>query len=165
MNYAYPLQANRRPPRFRLAETTPAVLEFEDSHTASTELQVVSRTGGLLAVPKPLDEGLLCTLMFRTHKGLVFATAEMLSPLSWNRQPFRFIELKQDDHQKLQAAFLTGVYRNLQEEEWIEEFRSAILTWDPPRARRHLSKAVITALTVATLCASVLFYAFSAHLH
>ncbi len=162
MTCPHSLSANRRPPRFRLTETTPAVLQFEDSRTASTELQVVSRTGGLLAVAKPVDQGSLATLMFRTHKGLVFATAEMLRPLSWNSQPFRFVELKEDDHRKLQAAFLSGIYRNLQEEEWIEEFRSAILNWDPPR-RRRFSKAVLAAVTVATLCVSAI-YAFSAHL-
>jgi nitroreductase len=100
--------------------------------------------------------------MFRTHKGLVFATAEMLGPLSWNRQPFRFMELKPDDQHRLQAAFLTGVYRNLQEEEWIEEFRSAIVNWNPP-PKKHYSGAILAAVTLATLCLSCL-YVFSAHL-
>jgi hypothetical protein len=163
MSCLHPLHATRRPPRFRLAETTPAVLEFEDSHTTSSELQVVSRTGGMLSLSNTVDQGSLVTLMFRTHKGLVFATAEMLCPLSQNRQPFRFVELKEDDQRKLQAAFLTGIYRNIQEEEWIEEFRSAIVNWNPPRRRRHFSKAVLAAVTLATLCLSVL-YVFSAHL-
>jgi len=110
----------------------------------------------------PVDQGSVLTLMFRTHKGLVFATAEMLCPVSANHQPFRFVELKDDDQRKLQAAFLTGIYRNIQEEEWIEEFRSATLNWDPHPPKRF-SKAILAAVTLATLCLSFI-YVFSAHL-
>src|SRR6266849_6773710 len=57
MTHPYPLHANRRAPRFRLAETTPAVLQFQDSRLTPGELQVISRTGGLLSLSKPVDQG------------------------------------------------------------------------------------------------------------
>jgi len=100
--------------------------------------------------------------MFRTHKGLIFATTEMLPPLSVNHQPFRFVELKEDDKRRLLAAFQSGLYRNIQEEGWIEEFRAAIVNWNPP-VRRYVFSPVLAATTLATLCCSVL-YVLSAHL-
>lgn len=157
------MYANKRAARFRLAETTPAVLEFQDSTVAPCELQSISRTGGVVALSKILDQGSVGTLMFRTHKGLVFATAEMLRPLSGNQQPFQFVELKDEDKRTLLSAFRSGLYRNVQEEEWIEEFRAAILDWKPPKRRRSF-RPVLAAATLATLCFSVI-YILSAHLY
>jgi hypothetical protein len=162
MTPSYQMYANRRAARFRLAQTTPAVLAFQDSPVMPCELQIISRTGGVLSLSKLLDQGSAGTLMFRTHKGLVFATAEMLPPVSENHQPFRFVDLKKDDEHRLLAAFQSGLYRNVREEEWIEEFRAAILNWDPPR-RRHFFRPVLGAATLATLGLSVL-YILGAHL-
>jgi hypothetical protein len=105
---------------------------------------------------KVVDQGSVATLMFRTHKGLVFATTEMLPPLSWNHQPFRFVELEEDDKRRLLPAFQSGLYRNIQEEEWIEEFRAAFVNWNPPE-RGHIFRPVLAAATLATLCCSVLY--------
>ena len=116
----------------------------------------------MLSLSKAVDPGSVATLMFRTHKGLVFATTEMLPPLSWNDQPFRFVEIKEDDKRTLLAAFQSGLYRNVQEEEWIEEFRAAIANWNPP-VRKHFFRPVLAAATLATLCCSVL-YVLGAHL-
>jgi len=151
------MYANRRAARFRLAETTPAVLEFQDSSVTPCELQIISRTGGVLSLSKVLDQGSAGTLMFRTHKGLVFATAEMLRPLSGNQQPFHFVELKEDDERRLLAAFQSGIYRNVLEEEWIEEFRAAIVNWNPPRRKRFFFRPVLAAAILATLCCSVIY--------
>lgn len=152
----------RRASRFRLADTTPALLQFPDSSVRECELQMISRTGGALSMSKAVDPGSVATLMFQTHKGLVFATTEMLPALSWNYQPFRFVEIKEDDKRTLLAAFQSGLYRNVQEEEWIEEFRAAIADWKPP-VRRHFFRPVLAAATLATLCCSVL-YVIGAHL-
>jgi hypothetical protein len=100
--------------------------------------------------------------MFRTHKGLVVATTEMLPLLSRNYQPFRFVEIKDDDKHRLLVAFQSGLYRNVQEEEWIEEFRAAIADWKPP-VRKRFFRPVLAAATLATLCCSVL-YVIGAHL-
>jgi hypothetical protein len=44
--------------------------------------------------------------MFLTQKGPVLGSAEMLSPVSWTQQPFRFVALAHSDQRRLQA--LTG---------------------------------------------------------
>ncbi len=163
MTHPLQLHAHRRAPRFRLAETTPAVLQFQDSRLTPGELEVISRNGGLLSLSKPVDQGSVVTLMFGTHRGPVSGTAEMLRPLSWSHQPFRFVGLEEDDQHRMQAAFQSGLYRNIAEEEWIEEFRAAIANWNPP-PQRHFFRAVLTAVTFAILCLGSVIYVFSAHL-
>ena len=164
MTYPHQLHVNKRAPRFRLAEITPAVLQFQDSRLTPGELQIISRTGGLLSLSKTVDRGSVVKLMFRTHRGPVSGTAEMLCPLSWNHQPFRFVGLEEDDQRTMQAAFQSGMYRNIAEEEWIEEFRASIVNWNPPPPRHFLKAAVLAALTLATLCLGSVIYVFSAHL-
>jgi len=36
--------------------------------------------------------------------GLVFGAAEILPPVSWSLQPFRFVALHDDDQRRLKAA-------------------------------------------------------------
>src|SRR5579863_7550847 len=155
MPSAYQMYASKRASRFRLAETTPAVLQFQDSSPTACELHTISRTGGVLSMSKAVDQDSVATLMFRTHKGLVFANTEMLPPLSRNHQPFRFVELDEDDERRLLAAFQSGLHRNIQEEEWIEELRAAVVNWNPSE-RRHIFRPILAAATLATLCCSVL---------
>ena len=152
---------NRRATRFLLAERTSVVLQFSDSHAVQCELNTISRTGGLLSVPRIFDPGALATLMFRTHKGLLFATVEMLSAFS-TYQPFRFLDLSEQDKLTLQSAFQSELYRNIREEELIEEFRSAIATWEPPR-RRNFVRPALAVGTIAALCSSVI-YVLGSHL-
>jgi len=87
----------------------------------------------------------------------------MLGPLSWNHQPFRFVGLEEDDQHRMQAAFQSGMYRNIAEEEWIEEFRAAMVNWNPPPRRHLLKAAVLAVMTLATLCLGSIIYVFSAH--
>ena len=91
MTYLVQPQANRRVPRFRLTDITPAVLQFQDGRRTPGELQVISRSGGLLFLSKPLDQGSVVKLMFQTHRGPVLGTAEMLIPVTCTQQPFRFV--------------------------------------------------------------------------
>ena len=155
------LYENRRATRFSLAERTSVVLQFPDSHAIQCELDVLSRTGGLLSAAGAIDPGSQATLMLRTHKGLMFATVEML-PAFAKQQPFRFVDLSEHDRRTLESAFQSELYRNTREEELIEEFRSAIATWDPPRSGAF-GRRVLAVATVAALCSSVL-YILSAHL-
>ena len=152
---------NRRATRFRLAERTSVVLQFDDARVLQCELDVISRNGGILSADHVIDPGSYATLMFRTHKGLLFASVEML-PASSTPQPFRFVDLSENDQRTLQLAFQSDRYRNIREEELIEEFRSAIATWDPPR-RANLSHRVLIGATIAAFCSSVI-YILSAHL-
>jgi hypothetical protein len=95
-----------RPPRVRATEYTPAVLRFPSGDCVTGSLQVISSTGGLLSLSKPLIRGTRIKVMFLTHRGPVLGSAEMLSPVSWTEQPFRFVTLAYGDQRRLKA--ITG---------------------------------------------------------
>ena len=150
--------ANRRAPRFRLADVAPAVLQLHDGRRTSSEVQVISHNGGLLSLPTPLHQGSIVKLMFETHRGSVVGTAEMLVPVSSTHQPFRFVALPESDRSRLQAAFQSALYRNTDEEEWIEEFRAAVMNWSPhPWKTRFRSIPAVVALTALGLGSAIYF--------
>jgi hypothetical protein len=109
----------RRPDRARFADTVPAVLRFSDGQRASGKLRVVSVTGGLLSLPRPIRQGSVAKLMFLTSAGSVLGSAEMLSPVSWELQPFRFLGLPDDDHTRLQAAIQTSLLQDRKNQERV----------------------------------------------
>src|SRR5438093_906794 len=93
-----------RPTRVRPSEFTPAVLRFPNGGCTPGELQMFSLSGGLLGVPKPLNQGAHVKLMFLTETGPVLGEAELLRPISWTAQPFRFVSLREGDQHRLEAA-------------------------------------------------------------
>jgi len=93
-----------RSPRVRLPELTPVVLRFSNGHRAPVELSLISLTGGLLRVPKPVAHGARVSMMFLTQTGPVIGQAELLNPVSWTEQPFRFVALQADDQRRLRKA-------------------------------------------------------------
>jgi hypothetical protein len=104
-NLPHPQQAQPvRPARIRPAEYTPAVLRVEDGSCTQATVELFSLTGGLLSLPKPLDKGSRPRLMFLTKTGPVLGVAEMLKPVSWTEQPFRFIGLHEDGQHRLVVA-------------------------------------------------------------
>jgi hypothetical protein len=99
-----------RPPRAtraHFAEPTTAVLRLKDGRRIPGKLRVVSLTGGLLSLARPVDAGCNAKLMFLTGSGMVLGAAEMLSPRSWTLQPFRFVGLNDDDQARLKAVIQT----------------------------------------------------------
>jgi hypothetical protein len=164
MTYLPPPHVNRRVPRFRLADVAPAVLQFHDGRRTPTEVQVISRTGGLLFLSKPLDPGAVVELMFQTHKGPVLGTAEMLLPLTCTQQPFRFLALPESDQSTLQAAFQSALYRNTDEEEWIEDLRAAEVVNLNPSPSKRFFRAIVGAAVLAILSLGSAIYVFSVHL-
>jgi hypothetical protein len=127
-------ETTRRAPRLRLAELTPAVLRFHDGRRASGKLQVVSVTGGLLSLNTPLDRGSQVRLMFLTDKGTVLGTAEMLNPVSYGQQPFRFIQLEEADSVRLRATIQSSLNQD------------AGGNWILEAGRQKLRKAIQAAL-------------------
>jgi hypothetical protein len=124
------LHAQMRAPRVHLADSTPAVLRFQDGQRASGNLQVFSLTGGLLSLPNPIHRGSQVKLMFLTHTGPVLGSAEMLSPVTRTQQPFRFVSLQVDDRRRLGAAVQSSLNKNLAnedaaEQKWMEKLRAA----------------------------------------
>lgn len=149
MSYS-PQYANRRTPRFRLTDITPTVLQFQDGRRTAGELHVISLNGGLLLLPNPVHQGSLVELMFQTHRGRITGTAEMLSPVANMQQPFRFLALSEADERTLQSAFRSGVYRNTDEEELIEELRATVAKWNPsPWRPPFIAKLVIGLIALA----------------
>ncbi len=117
-------QASRRAPRTCFAETTPAVLRCQDGRRVSGKLHVISLSGGLLCLSKPLDQGSQVKLMFLTGRGTVLGAAEMLSPISWSLQPFKFVGLYDDDQQRLEAAIQSSLDQNRRDPVQIERHRA-----------------------------------------
>jgi len=116
------------------------------------ELHVISRNGGLLLLPARMHQGSVVELMFHTHRGPVRGTIEMLIPVTSTQQPFRFVALPESDQCTLQAAFQSGLYRNIDEEERIEELRAAVANWNPSPTRRHFVAKLVTGLVALVGC-------------
>jgi hypothetical protein len=82
------------------------VLRFPSGECVTSSLEIISSTGGLLGLSKPLIRGTRIKVMFLTQRGPVLGTAEMLSAVSWTQQPFRFVALAYGDQRRLKA--ITG---------------------------------------------------------
>ena len=119
-------QPPRRAARLHLAETTVAVLRFKSGRCVPAKLQVLSVTGGLLwlSKPLPLDLGSDAKLMFLIRSGLVLGAAEMLHPISWSLQPFRFVTLHDDDQCRLEAAIRSTREQNSRDHGRVEAGRA-----------------------------------------
>ena len=159
-----------RASRVRLTDFTPAVLRFQDGGCITGSLEVISLTGGLLGLSKPVDCGSRVKLMFLSKNGPMLGTADMLGPVSRTRQPFRFVALSYADQRKLQTATRwssqpgppTQAVENGQtlnrEEEWIEKYRAVISQRKQPS---RLLKFVLGAGMLATLFLGYAVYLFS----
>lgn len=147
----------RRPARLCFSTTTPAVLRCPDGQSVSSKLQIVSVTGGLLSVTKPVSRGAMVKLMFVTQSGPVLGSAEMLTPISYTQQPFRFVALPRETQNRLHVAIQSSLYQRSAEDWWIEKYRTAVQQ-SPPRRRRR-SRIFLSVLTLgllalgSTLCA------------
>ena len=124
--------SGRRAERVRFEESTPVVLRFPDGKRSSGQLQVISTTGGLLCLPQPLQPGAVGKLMFLIQGGgSVLGEAQMLTPMSWERQPFRFLTSHEDDRTRLQTAIQSRLAKTRRqseqrgrEREQMENFRA-----------------------------------------
>jgi hypothetical protein len=121
----------RRAERVRLDDSIPAVVRFNDGNRTSGRLKVVSMTGGLLSLPRPVRQGSVGKLMFLTPAGSVLGSAEMLTPMSWELQPFKFLGFSGDDHGRLEAAIHSYLQNKRKQEqqqqrtrEQVENFRA-----------------------------------------
>lgn len=146
-----------RSPRAQLATATPAVFRLPDGRSTRGDLQVISVTGGLVALPKPLDRGSRVMLMFMTQTGTVLGNAEMLKPVSWDLQPFRFVALDEANRGRLKNVVRTTLAQTHPEYDWVDSYRTKLMTKKPPRKR--FSRMLLAALTLATAClGSVLLF-------
>jgi hypothetical protein len=88
------------------------------------KLQIISITGGLLCLSQPVDQGSQVKLMFLTCGGSVLGAAEMLSPISWGLQPFKFVRLYGDDAARLEAAIKLSLDQNRVDHGQVERHRA-----------------------------------------
>lgn len=132
-----------RSPRIRLADITPAVLRFPDGRQHRGKLDTLSLTGGLLSMPAMLDRGLQLKLLFLTRRGPVLSAIETLAPVSATQQPFRFIEIEQDDERRLRATVQSTL--SVAEEAWIGRYRAAVLRQNT--SQRHFVRLVFRFIT------------------
>ena len=151
--------SDRRAPRLNLSDVTPAVLRFEDGHRTQGQLEVISVTGGILCLAKPVVRQSRVKLMFVTPTGPVLGTAEMLKPVSWTQQPFRFVGLEKDDQRRLQDSIQSSFGQVSKDQEWIDKYRAALDQQRPPRKR--LLNTPLTAFTLAMISLGSAIYLFS----
>jgi hypothetical protein len=62
--------------------------------------------------------------MFLTGSGSVLGVAEMLSPISWSLQPFKFVGLYNDDQQRLKMAIQSSLDQNRRDHRQMERHRA-----------------------------------------
>lgn len=161
MNSLPQTRSDRRPPRVRLTDITPAVLRMQNGDCTTSELQVISLTGGLLSLPRPLHQGSRVKMMFLTDTGPVLGSAEMLNPITVTQQPFRFVGLRGDAQHRLQTTISSLLYPTGSEPDWIEKYRAAVSEAKPPRIR--ISRMILGALTAGALLTTALLV-FHTHL-
>jgi hypothetical protein len=97
-------KTGRRPQRLQLADSIPIVLRRQDGQRIPGKLKCVSVTGGLVVPASLLPPGSTVRLIFVTPKGPVTGTAEMLHPVSWAEQPFRFSAIPESAQHRLRAV-------------------------------------------------------------
>ena len=90
-------------------------------------------------------------LEFQTHKGPVLGKAVMLGPVTSTEQPFRFVDLGENDQRTLYAAFQSKLFRNIEEEEWIEELSAGVVNSRAFSPRRW-SRKVLLAVAAGVIC-------------
>jgi hypothetical protein len=146
-----------RVPRAHIEGNIPAVLRFADGQRTSAKLQVVSLTGGLLALPKPVAQGSQIRMMFLTEGGSVLSGAQMLSPVTKELQPFRFTAIAADDQRRLGTLIWEQSNRNKFEQDWIEKLRAATAQQKEPR-RWRIKLAAASVLTIGLASAAYLMH-------
>ncbi len=166
---ALPQSNDRRAPRLNLSDITPAVLRFEDGHRTQGQLEVISLTGGIVSLPKPVVRDSRVKLMFVTPTGPVLGTAEMLKPVSWTQQPFRFVGLEKDDQRRLQESIQSSFGQVSKDQEWIDKYRATLDQRRPPRQRLFSSRLAAYTLAILSLGSAIylfsIFNTFNIHLH
>jgi UDP:flavonoid glycosyltransferase YjiC (YdhE family) len=153
------LQVTPRAPRLHLDGGTPAVVRFPDGERISGSLEVVSLSGGLLALDNTLEKGSQVKLMFVTGAGSVLAAAEMLAPVSRSRQPFRFVELARQDRHRLESIIPVSVYQDIVEPDWMKKLRAASQDRYIPKKKRRMSFTVCAVGLAAIVLVAAIFMA------
>jgi hypothetical protein len=105
-----------RAPRVQLNGAVLAAIQSDGGQRTRAKLQTISATGGVLEVLRAFEQGDFVEIAFQTRSGPVRGMAEMLIARRADQgclQPFRFIALDDDDHQKLRMALDSMIDRTI----------------------------------------------------
>jgi hypothetical protein len=98
----------KRATRVKFGGSILVAIRSEASGAARAKLQLLSTTGGLFVLAKPLEAGDFVQVTFQTSQGAVRGMAEILQPTRKSTfgclQPFRFVALDDEDHARLCRA-------------------------------------------------------------
>jgi hypothetical protein len=147
-----------RVPRARLDGNNPTVLRLPNGQSIGGNLQVISLTGGLLSLPKPVVQGSQVKMIFLTGTGAVLGGAEMLPPVSAGQQPFRFVALAPDDHRRIGALIGQHSLRKEFEQDWMEKLRAASAKQAEPRRWRPMVAAAVGLVMICLATAAYLLH-------
>ena len=151
------VQLKPRSPRLHLDGGTPAVVRFPDGERIPGSLEVISLSGGLLALDRPLAQGSQVKVMFVTGAGSVLAAAEMLPPVDRSHQPFRFVSLGRQDRSRLESIIPVSVYQDIVEPDWMKKLRAASEErYVPPKRNRlNLAMSAVGVIVLALMTAAI----------
>lgn len=97
----------------RLGGAVLALVLLENGRQVRGRLNQLSLNGGLLSLEQPLDEGINITVLFHVGNTSIRSRSQVLFPMWATKgclQPFRFVELTDDDRQRL-VEELTAMVR------------------------------------------------------
>ena len=119
----------------------------------------------MLALPKPVVRQSRVKLMFVTPTGPVLGTAEMLKPVSWGQQPFRFVGLEKDDQRRLQESIQSSFGQVSKDQEWIDKYRAALDHARPTESEFFSKPLAAFALAVISLGSALYLFSLFNILH
>src|SRR5512147_393482 len=114
------LQNRQRGARVKLGGSVLALVLLENGRQIRARMNQLSVNGGLLSLENPLDEGIRVTALFHVGTTSIRTRAEMLFPMWATKgcfQPFRFLELAEDDRANLARELEALVRAGAPEEE------------------------------------------------
>ena len=139
------------------------MLRFEDGHRTKAQLEVISLTGGMLNLPKPVERESQVKLMFLTptgpgarHRGN--AEAGFLEPATL---PFRGTRARRPAPAAgFDSNFIWSGCNKKEDEqqEWIEKYRAALDC--RPAPRKQLFSSPLAAFALAMLSLGSAIYLF-----
>jgi hypothetical protein len=101
-----PVPAERRSFRVKLRGSVLVLLRLPNRRQVRSAFHMLSVTGGMVHLEKPLDEKIEVEMIFHLGKTTIRAKALMLFPMwatqGW-LQPFRFADLSEDDKKSLES--------------------------------------------------------------
>jgi len=108
MTYFPQPNPSKRARRVRLPGSVVVSVRSEGSQLVRAKLHELSATGGLLVLPKALEQGDFVEVSFQTSQGIVRGMAELLSVRRKSQsgclQPFRFVALEDEYHTTLRMT-------------------------------------------------------------